>query len=89
MGPDSVRAPGSASRPVFLGLPVPGSSVPGDAQLRLAGLAPPGPGTVPATLTPSVHRLLERLTGTAPGPGALRRDPTSANFGSYSITWRT
>ncbi|MFI7388155.1 helix-turn-helix transcriptional regulator [Streptomyces sp. NPDC049813] len=31
---------------------------------RLAGLAPPGPGRVPATLTPSVHRLLERLTGT-------------------------
>ncbi|MFJ8822321.1 helix-turn-helix transcriptional regulator [Streptomyces sp. NPDC102467] len=31
---------------------------------RLAGLAPPGPDRVPATLTPSVHRLLERLTGT-------------------------
>ncbi|MET9499891.1 helix-turn-helix transcriptional regulator [Streptomyces sp. NPDC006552] len=31
---------------------------------RLAGLAPPGPGTVPGTLTPGVHRLLQRLTGT-------------------------
>ncbi|MGY0022427.1 helix-turn-helix transcriptional regulator [Streptomyces sp. YJ-C3] len=31
---------------------------------RLAGLAPPGPDTVPATLTPSVHRLLQRLAGT-------------------------
>ncbi|MFI6873261.1 helix-turn-helix transcriptional regulator [Streptomyces sp. NPDC050400] len=31
---------------------------------RLAGLAPPGPDTVPGTLAPSVHRLLERLAGT-------------------------
>ncbi|CAM5731737.1 helix-turn-helix transcriptional regulator [Streptomyces fumanus] len=31
---------------------------------REAGLAPPGPGTVPAYITPSVHRLLDRLTGT-------------------------
>ncbi|MFL6055742.1 MAG: helix-turn-helix transcriptional regulator [Actinoallomurus sp.] len=31
---------------------------------RLAGLAPPGPETVPAYLTPSVQRLLDRLTGT-------------------------
>ncbi|MYW68619.1 helix-turn-helix domain-containing protein [Streptomyces sp. SID8379] len=31
---------------------------------RLAGLAPPGRDRVPGTLTPSVHRLLERLTGT-------------------------
>ncbi|MEV1021854.1 helix-turn-helix transcriptional regulator [Streptomyces sp. NPDC050264] len=31
---------------------------------RLAGLAPPGPDRVPATLTPSVHRLLRRLSGT-------------------------
>jgi transcriptional regulator with XRE-family HTH domain len=30
----------------------------------LAGLAPPGPETVPACITPSVHRLLDRLTGT-------------------------
>ncbi|MGK5558029.1 helix-turn-helix transcriptional regulator [Actinomadura kijaniata] len=30
----------------------------------LAGLAPPGPQVVPAYLTPSVQRLLDRLTGT-------------------------
>lgn len=30
---------------------------------RLAGLAPPGRGSVPAHLTPGVHRLLDRLTG--------------------------
>ncbi|MFJ9416992.1 helix-turn-helix transcriptional regulator [Streptomyces sp. NPDC101227] len=31
---------------------------------RLAGLAPPGPETVPAFITPSVQRLLDRLTET-------------------------
>ena len=31
---------------------------------RLAGLAPPGPESVPAHITPSVQRLLDRLTGT-------------------------
>ncbi|MFC4120585.1 helix-turn-helix transcriptional regulator [Nonomuraea zeae] len=31
---------------------------------RLAGLAPPGPETVPAYLTSSVQRLLDRLSGT-------------------------
>ncbi|MEV0172205.1 helix-turn-helix transcriptional regulator [Streptomyces sp. NPDC050803] len=31
---------------------------------RLAGLVPPGPETVPAYLTPSVQRLLDRLAGT-------------------------
>ncbi|MEU6388184.1 helix-turn-helix transcriptional regulator [Streptomyces sp. NPDC046939] len=31
---------------------------------RLAGLVPPGPERVPATLTPGVHRLLRRLGGT-------------------------
>ncbi|WP_031465880.1 helix-turn-helix transcriptional regulator [Sciscionella sediminilitoris] len=31
---------------------------------RLAGLVPPGQGTVPAYLTPSVQRMLDRLTGT-------------------------
>ena len=30
---------------------------------RLAGLAPPGPEVVPAFITPSVHRLLDRLAG--------------------------
>ncbi|MGW5671580.1 helix-turn-helix transcriptional regulator [Micromonospora sp. NPDC003776] len=31
---------------------------------RLAGFAPPGPETVPVEITPSVQRLLDRLTGT-------------------------
>jgi transcriptional regulator with XRE-family HTH domain len=31
---------------------------------RLAGLVPPGPETVPGYITPSVQRLLDRLTGT-------------------------
>jgi DNA-binding XRE family transcriptional regulator len=31
---------------------------------ELAGLAPPGPDTVPAYITPSVQRMLDRLTGT-------------------------
>ncbi|MFG1998584.1 helix-turn-helix transcriptional regulator [Spirillospora sp. NPDC048911] len=31
---------------------------------RLAGLVPPGPDTVPGHITPSVQRLLDRLTGT-------------------------
>lgn len=31
---------------------------------RLAGLVPPGPEAVPAYITPSVQRLLDRLTGT-------------------------
>lgn len=31
---------------------------------RLAGLAPPGPETVPAHITPSMRRLLDRLAGT-------------------------
>ena len=30
---------------------------------RLAGLVPPGPDMVPTFITPSVHRLLDRLTG--------------------------
>ncbi|MFJ8630426.1 helix-turn-helix transcriptional regulator [Streptomyces sp. NPDC093568] len=34
---------------------------------RLAGLAPPGPETVPGYLTPSVQRLLDRLNGTPVG----------------------
>ncbi|MET8998762.1 helix-turn-helix transcriptional regulator [Amycolatopsis sp. Hca4] len=31
---------------------------------RLAGLAPPGAGTVPRHITPGVHRMLDRLAGT-------------------------
>lgn len=40
----------------------------GDAEreqlFRLAGLAAPGPGTVPSRITPSVQRLLDRLANT-------------------------
>ncbi|MFC4866884.1 helix-turn-helix transcriptional regulator [Streptomonospora arabica] len=35
-----------------------------DHFFRLAGLAPPRPGTVPQHITPGVHRMLDRLTGT-------------------------
>ncbi|MFR9797713.1 helix-turn-helix transcriptional regulator [Streptomyces sp. MS06] len=35
-----------------------------DHLFRLAGLAPPGPDTVPQHITPGVHRVLDRLTGT-------------------------
>src|SRR3954454_7832298 len=31
---------------------------------KVAGLVPPGQGTVPAYITPSVQRMLDRLTGT-------------------------
>lgn len=31
---------------------------------HVAGLVPPGQGTVPAHITPGVHRMLDRLTGT-------------------------
>lgn len=31
---------------------------------RLAGFAPPGPGTVPRHISPGVHRVLDRLAGT-------------------------
>ncbi|MGQ5653950.1 MmyB family transcriptional regulator, partial [Streptomyces sp. EKR5.2] len=35
-----------------------------DHLFRLARLAPPGPGTIPRHITPGVHRILDRLTGT-------------------------
>jgi len=35
-----------------------------DHLFRLARLAPPGPGTIPRHITPGVHRMLDRLTGT-------------------------
>ncbi|MFC5831243.1 helix-turn-helix transcriptional regulator [Nonomuraea insulae] len=34
---------------------------------RTAGLVPPGPESVPAYITPSVHRLLDRMSGAAVG----------------------
>ena len=36
-----------------------------DHLFHAAGLVPPGQGTVPAFIPPSVHRLLDRLTGSA------------------------
>lgn len=69
---------------------------------RLAGLAPPGPETVPAYLTPSVQRLLDRLTGTpvavfdaswtllvANAPyAALMGDPSGRRGNERNGVWR-
>lgn len=69
---------------------------------RLAGLAPPGPETVPTHLTPSVQRLLDRLTGTpvavydaiwtlmvANQPfAALMGDPTGLRGNMRNAVWR-
>ena len=69
---------------------------------RLAGLAPPGPEAVPATITPSVRRLLDRLTGTAvavydaswtllvanPAYGALMGDPSEWRGTQRNGVWR-
>ncbi|MEU5027799.1 helix-turn-helix transcriptional regulator [Streptomyces milbemycinicus] len=60
---------------------------------RLAGLAPPGPDTVPAHITPSIQRLLDRLTGTpvvvldATGTMLLANPPYAALMGDPSV-WR-
>ncbi|MEU0806568.1 helix-turn-helix transcriptional regulator [Streptomyces sp. NPDC005970] len=60
---------------------------------RLAGLAPPGPDTMPALITPSVQRLLDRLTGTpvavfdASGTLLLANPPYAALMGDPS-GWR-
>jgi transcriptional regulator with XRE-family HTH domain len=69
---------------------------------RLAGLAPPGPDTVPAYITPSVQRLLDRLTGTpvavsdasltllvANAPyAALMGDPSGWRGNQRNAVWR-
>ncbi|WP_329152852.1 helix-turn-helix transcriptional regulator [Streptomyces sp. NBC_01456] len=69
---------------------------------RLAGLAPPGPETVPAYLTPSVQRLLDRLTATpvavfdagwtllvANAPyAALMGDPSARRGNERNGVWR-
>ncbi|WNM35863.1 helix-turn-helix transcriptional regulator [Streptomyces sp. Li-HN-5-11] len=69
---------------------------------RLAGLAPPGPDTVPAHITPSVQRLLDRLTGTpvavfdaswtllmANAPyAALMGDPSGRRGNERNGVWR-
>ncbi|MFI5798950.1 helix-turn-helix transcriptional regulator [Streptomyces sp. NPDC051677] len=69
---------------------------------RLAGLAPPGPQTVPAHITPSVQRLLDRLAGTpvavydaswtllmANAPyAALMGDPSGWHDNERNAVWR-
>ncbi|NMO34844.1 helix-turn-helix domain-containing protein [Streptomyces sp. GMY01] len=69
---------------------------------RLAGLAPPGPTTVPAYITPSVQRVLDRLTGTpvavfdaswtlllANAPyAALMGDPSARRGDERNGVWR-
>jgi transcriptional regulator with XRE-family HTH domain len=69
---------------------------------RLAGLAPPGPETVPAHITPSVQRLLDRLTGTPvavsdatwtllmanPPYAALMGDPSGWRGNQRYAVWR-
>ncbi|MFF4866060.1 MmyB family transcriptional regulator [Streptomyces sp. NPDC002405] len=69
---------------------------------RLAGLAPPGPETVPAYITPSIQRLLDRLTGTpvavfdaswtllmANAPyAALMGDPSGRRGNERNGVWR-
>ncbi|MFR9780939.1 helix-turn-helix transcriptional regulator, partial [Micromonospora sp. MS34] len=69
---------------------------------RLAGLAPPGPETVPVEITPSVQRLLDRLTGTPvavydaswtlllanPPYAALMGDPSGWRGNQRNGVWR-
>jgi len=69
---------------------------------RLAGLAPPGPETVPGHITPSVQRLLDRLVGTPaavydaawtlllanPLYGALMGDPSGRRGHQRNGVWR-
>lgn len=68
----------------------------------LAGLAPPGPDTVPAYISPSVHRLLDRLVGTPvvvhdamwnlllanPPFAALMGDPSGLRGNERNAVWR-
>lgn len=69
---------------------------------RLAGLVPPGPERVPTYITPSIQRLLDRLTGTpvavfdaswtllvANAPyAALMGDPTGRRGNERNGVWR-
>ncbi|HLQ52696.1 MAG TPA: helix-turn-helix transcriptional regulator [Streptosporangiaceae bacterium] len=69
---------------------------------RLAGLAPPGPETVPAYITPSIQRLLDRLTATPvavsdaswtllmanPPYAALMGDPSGWRGNQRNAVWR-
>ncbi|WP_157420448.1 helix-turn-helix transcriptional regulator [Actinomadura kijaniata] len=68
----------------------------------LAGLAPPGPQAVPAYITPSVQRLLDRMTGTPvavydaswtllmanPPYTALMGDPSGWRGNQRNAVWR-
>lgn len=69
---------------------------------RLAGLVPPGPETVSAYITPSVQRMLDRLTGTPvavsdaswtllmanPPYAALMGDPSGWRGNQRNAVWR-
>ena len=69
---------------------------------RLAGLVPPGPATVPGYITPSVQRLLDRLTSTPvavydaswtlllanPPYAALMGDPSGWRGNERNGVWR-
>ncbi|NUT12670.1 MAG: helix-turn-helix domain-containing protein [Nonomuraea sp.] len=69
---------------------------------RMAGLEPPGPETVPAFITPSVQRMLDRLSGTPvavydaawtlllanPLYAALLGDPTGWHGNDRNGVWR-
>ncbi|MFC4907195.1 helix-turn-helix transcriptional regulator [Actinomadura gamaensis] len=69
---------------------------------RLAGLVPPGPDTVPAFITPGVHRLLDRMAGTPvvvhdaawnlllanPPWAALMGDPSGWRGNERNVLWR-
>ncbi|MFC8078855.1 helix-turn-helix transcriptional regulator [Streptomyces sp. NPDC057307] len=69
---------------------------------RLAGLAPPGSGTVPTYITPSVQRMLDRLAGTPvavydasltlltanPPYAALMGDPSGWRGNRRNSVWR-
>jgi transcriptional regulator with XRE-family HTH domain len=69
---------------------------------RLAGLVPPGPDMVPAFITPSVHRLLDRLAGVPvavydaswtlllanPPYAALMGDPSEWRGNERNGVWR-
>ncbi|MEO3750825.1 helix-turn-helix domain-containing protein [Streptomyces sp. B6B3] len=70
---------------------------------RLAGLDPPGPGTVPDRVTPGVRRMLDRLAGTPVGVydaawtlllanpmyAALMGDPSGWRGHERNGVWRT
>ncbi|SDN12351.1 hypothetical protein SAMN05444921_119130 [Streptomyces wuyuanensis] len=77
----------------------------GDERVHLfglAGLAPPGPETIPARITPGVQRLLDRMTGTPvavydaswtvltanPAHAALMGDPSGWRGNERNGVWR-